>query len=190
MCLSCSSDSDQKLIVDHVRLIGLQKSIFQTDHIFLIVYDQSFNITMINFWFFFFFCLHDTAPHQANDQKSKFAWIILYILRYVYELFFGSAVYFLYYISLLECKFCRSQIKNRWSLSQKIDLSSPISWLIRFFKMINFLCKLFIKFWMIRITILESYQLVYLIHSYQCYHLWKKIFLNLHWTVYINLNRI
>ncbi len=48
-----TSDTDQKSIFDHDRLIGLQKSIFQSDHRFLIFYDRSFHFLMINFLIFF-----------------------------------------------------------------------------------------------------------------------------------------
>ncbi len=48
------SGSVQKLIFDHDRLIGFQKSIFQSDHRFLILYDRSFHFPMIDFSNFFF----------------------------------------------------------------------------------------------------------------------------------------
>ncbi len=45
--------SDQKLIFDHDQLICFQKSIFQSDHRYLILYGRSFHFPMIDFSIFF-----------------------------------------------------------------------------------------------------------------------------------------
>ncbi len=47
-----SSGSDKKLLFDYDRLIGLQKSIFRSDHRFSILYDL-FSFTYERFFDFF-----------------------------------------------------------------------------------------------------------------------------------------
>ncbi len=52
LVLLWTSGSEQKLIFDHDRLIGLQKSIFRSDHRFSILYDRSFHFPTIDFSIF------------------------------------------------------------------------------------------------------------------------------------------
>ncbi len=59
-------DSDQKSIFDHNRLINLQKSIFQSNHRLLIIYDRSFYFRMINFSIFLA-AFHLTCMDKSED---------------------------------------------------------------------------------------------------------------------------
>ncbi len=75
-----SSNSDQKSISDHDRLIGIQKSIFQSDRRFSIIYDQSFHFPRIDFSIFFSVCVIQSLPvatrrfqgfHHTYTDKSQ-----------------------------------------------------------------------------------------------------------------------